>query len=45
MEEDFKKLLEEQEQYEGLGSGYTLYKIDGILLSINKYNPIGVSHI
>lgn len=43
LEEDFKKLLEEQEQYEGLGSGYTLDKIDGLLLSINKFNPIGGS--
>lgn len=43
LDEDFKKLLEEQEHYEGLGSGYTLDKIDGLLLSINKYSPIGGS--
>jgi hypothetical protein len=43
IQDDFVKLLHEQEHYEGIGSGYTLFKIDGLLLNINKYKPIGGS--
>jgi len=33
LEEDFFKLLFEEEEYMGKGSGYSLFCIDGLLLS------------
>ncbi|XP_050548065.1 uncharacterized protein LOC126909672, partial [Daktulosphaira vitifoliae] len=41
LNEDFTKLLLEQEEYQGKGSGFTLEKIDGILLYTDKYTPFG----
>lgn len=41
LEEDFKNVLNEQEHYHELRGGYTLSKIDGIVININKYRPIG----
>lgn len=39
LKEGFLKMLEEQEQYDNVGSCYTLDKIDGLLLSVNKFRP------
>lgn len=43
LEEDFLKMLEKQEQYNSVGSGYILDKIDRLLLSVNKFTPLGGS--
>lgn len=50
LESEFNKLLLEHELYEGKGSGRSgfalhglLLQIDGLLLNINKYRPIGGS--
>jgi len=43
LKEEFQKLLLEEEEYAGKGSGYTLLSIDGILINVNKFKPIGGS--
>ncbi|KAL4153040.1 hypothetical protein QTP88_000873 [Uroleucon formosanum] len=46
VEELFTKLLTEEEAYTGRGSGFTLGKIDGLLLGVYKYTPMsGSSYI
>jgi hypothetical protein len=34
-------LLAEEDVYRGKGSGYTLACIDGLLLGVYKYTPLG----
>jgi len=43
IERAFIKLLKEEEEYKSRGSGFTLESVDGLLLSIYKYTPIGGS--
>lgn len=46
LEEDFLKLLLEEEVYTGKGSGYSLFFIDGLMLSVYRYTPLdGTSYI
>lgn len=46
LEIDFDILISEECDYAGKGSGFNLKSIDGILLNINKYNPLfGSSYI
>ncbi|XP_050548105.1 uncharacterized protein LOC126909717 [Daktulosphaira vitifoliae] len=39
----YTKLLEEQENYAGKGSNFSFSNIDGILLGVYKYQPLGGS--
>lgn len=39
--EEFTKLLEEEDEYKGKGSGFSILKIDGMLLGVYKYKPLG----
>jgi hypothetical protein len=41
IEQAFTTLLSEEEDYAAKGSGYSLESIDGLLLSVYKYAPIG----
>lgn len=41
IEQAFTTLLSEEEDYAAKGSGYSLESIDGLLLSVYKYTPIG----
>lgn len=41
---DFEKLIGEEEKYVGKGSGYTLQHIDGLLLGVYMYIPMGGSN-
>ena len=43
LELDFHKLLKEKEEMALKGSGFSLDSIDGILLNINLYRPLGGS--
>ncbi|KAL4134705.1 hypothetical protein QTP88_006428 [Uroleucon formosanum] len=43
VEQAFVKLLFEEDVYTSKGSGFTLEAIDGLLLSVYKYTPIGGS--
>lgn len=39
----FRTLLTEEEEYTGRGSGFSLLNIDGLLLGVYKYTPLGGS--
>ncbi|KAL4127493.1 hypothetical protein QTP88_011660 [Uroleucon formosanum] len=41
IEQAFTTLLHEEEMYAGKGSGYVLESIDGLLLTVYKYTPMG----
>ena len=41
LELDFIKLLQEKEEMEHMGSGFSLESIDGMLLNVNLYKPLG----
>ncbi|XP_060870596.1 uncharacterized protein LOC132945009 [Metopolophium dirhodum] len=43
VEEAFAKLMKEQDEYTSKGSGFTLQCIDGLMLGVYKYKPIGGS--
>ncbi|VVC33455.1 Ribonuclease H-like domain,Recombination endonuclease VII,Zinc finger C2H2-type [Cinara cedri] len=43
VEEKFAKLLKEEDIYQGRGSGFSLQSIDGVLLGVYKYTPMGGS--
>jgi len=43
IERAFIKLLKEEEEYKSCGSGFILESIDGLLLSLYKYTPMGGS--
>jgi hypothetical protein len=43
IEKDFTRLLQKENEYIGKGSGFTLQCIDGLLLGVYKYIPIGGS--
>ncbi|XP_050427697.1 uncharacterized protein LOC126837790 [Adelges cooleyi] len=43
IDEDFAKIISEEAEMEGKGSGFSLEKIDGILLDVFKYTPLGGS--
>lgn len=43
IERAFIKLLSEEEAYTSRGSGFTLESIDGLLLAVYKYTPMGGS--
>jgi len=43
IERAYVKLLKEKDDYSGRGSGFTLESIDGLLLAVYKYMPIGGS--
>lgn len=43
VEEMYKTILTEQDVYQGKGSGFSLESIDGILLGVYKYTPMGGS--
>lgn len=43
LELDFIKLLQEQEEMEHKGSGFSLESIDGVILNVNLYKPLGGS--
>jgi len=43
IEKAFVKLLDEQETYKSRGSGFTLDSIDGLLVTIYRYTPMGGS--
>ncbi|XP_060868899.1 uncharacterized protein LOC132943807 isoform X2 [Metopolophium dirhodum] len=43
VEEAFAKLMKEQDEYTSKGSGFTLQCIDGLMLGVYKYTPIGGS--
>ncbi|VVC34717.1 Glycoside hydrolase, family 35,Glycoside hydrolase superfamily,Glycoside hydrolase 35, catalytic, partial [Cinara cedri] len=43
IEEKFAKLLKEEDIYQGRGSGFSLQSIDGVLLGVYKYTPMGGS--
>lgn len=43
LEEDFLKILLEEDEYMGKGSGYTLNKIDGLILIVHRYTSLGGS--
>lgn len=38
-----KKMCTEENEYQGKGSGWTLFSVDGILLRTSRYRPIGGS--
>jgi hypothetical protein len=39
--EEFEKLIKDEDAYMGRGSGFILEKIDGVLLAIYRYTPLG----
>lgn len=39
----FQKICTEEQQYEGKGSGWTLQNVDGIMLRLTRYRPLGGS--
>jgi hypothetical protein len=41
VEADFSKILSEEDEYMTKGSGFTLSCIDGVLLRVYKYTPLG----
>jgi hypothetical protein len=41
IEEDFTRLLQEEDEYIGKRSGFTLECIDGLILGVYKYTPMG----
>jgi hypothetical protein len=41
VEADFSKLLSEEDEYMTKGSGFTLSCIDGVLLRVYLYTPLG----
>lgn len=43
VEDKFSNLLGEEDGYNGKGSGFTLLSIDGVLLAIYEYTPLGGS--
>lgn len=43
IEKDFTRLLQEEDEYIGKGSGFTLECNDGLLLGVYKYTPMGGS--
>lgn len=43
LEANFLKLLEEKEEMTNKGSGFSLNSIDGLIININRYKPIGGS--
>ncbi|XP_025192669.1 uncharacterized protein LOC112592729, partial [Melanaphis sacchari] len=43
VEEAFAKLMREETEYSGKGSGFTFQCIDGLLLGVYKYTPMGGS--
>ncbi|XP_022160047.1 uncharacterized protein LOC111026302 [Myzus persicae] len=43
LERVYIKLLVEEEEYRGRGSGFRLHTIDGLLLAVYKYTPMGGS--
>ncbi|VVC30829.1 Hypothetical protein CINCED_3A021107 [Cinara cedri] len=43
VEEKFAKLLKEEDIYQGRGSGFSLQSINGVLLGVYKYTPMGGS--
>ena len=43
IEEDFSTILAEEAAYEGKGSGLTLAHVDGMLLTVTEYTPLGGS--
>jgi len=43
IERAYVKLLKEKDDYIGRGSGFTLESIDGLLLAVYKYTPMGGS--
>lgn len=43
IERAYVKLMKEKDNYSGRGSGYTLQSIDGLLLAVYKYMPMGGS--
>ncbi|XP_050066531.1 uncharacterized protein LOC126555674, partial [Aphis gossypii] len=43
LESDFIEILQEQEDMELKGSGFSLESIDGIILNVNVYKPLGGS--
>lgn len=43
IERAYIKLLSEKEDYKSRGSGFTLESIDGLLLAVYKYTPMGGS--
>lgn len=43
LSESFNKLHAEREAYTGKGSGFSLKHIDGILLDVYNYSPLGGS--
>ncbi|XP_060876104.1 uncharacterized protein LOC132949299 [Metopolophium dirhodum] len=43
IERAYIKLMKEKDEYMGRGSGFTLESIDGLLLAVYKYTPMGGS--
>lgn len=43
IDEMYVKILTEEDEYQGKGSGFTLETIDGLLLGVYKYTPMGGS--
>lgn len=41
--DEFSMLLSEQDAYMGRGSGFTLQRIDGLMLTVYRYTPLGGS--
>lgn len=41
IEGEFRKLLSEETEYMGRGSGFSLQKIDGLMLGVHRYTPLG----
>lgn len=39
----FNKICKEESNYEGQGSGWSLLRVDGIMLRINRFTPLGGS--
>lgn len=39
----FEKICKEESTYEGQGSGWSLLRVDGIMIRINRYRPLGGS--
>lgn len=43
LERAYMKLMKEKDDYSGRGSGFSLESIDGLLLAVYKYTPLGGS--
>ncbi|XP_050524619.1 uncharacterized protein LOC126896153 [Daktulosphaira vitifoliae] len=43
LEEEFNKLMHEEEVYTSKGSGFSIDSVNGLLLSVYRYKPIGGS--